>query len=72
MSHIYRAYYAPMQRLSTSKGLPTNAIFGFTTMLRKLIEEQKPDYIGVALDVEGPTVRHEMYESYKATRKPML
>jgi len=71
MSHIYRAYYAPMQRLSTSKGLPTNAIFGFTTMLRKLIEEQKPDYIGVALDVEGPTVRHEMYESYKATRKPM-
>jgi DNA polymerase I len=70
MSHIYRAYYA-IRELSNSKGLPTNAIYGFTMMLRKLIEEQKPDYIGVALDLEGPTVRHEKYEAYKATRKPM-
>ena len=70
MSHIYRAYYA-IRNLSNSKGLPTNAIFGFTSMLRKLIQEQKPDYIGVALDLEGPTVRHEKYQDYKATRKPM-
>jgi DNA polymerase-1 len=40
-------------------------------MLRKLIQEQKPEYIGVALDLEGPTVRHEQYQAYKATRKPM-
>jgi DNA polymerase-1 len=70
MSHIYRAYYA-IRNLSNSKGLPTNAIYGFTAMLRKLIQDQKPEYIGVALDLEGPTVRHEKYQDYKATRKPM-
>ena len=70
MSHIYRAYYA-IRGLSNSRGLPTNAVYGFTSMLRKLIEEQKPDYIGVAFDLEGPTVRHEKFASYKATRKPM-
>jgi DNA polymerase I len=70
MSHIYRAYYA-IRNLSNSAGLPTNAIYGFTSMLRKLIQDQKPEYIGVAMDLEGPTVRHEKYEAYKATRKPM-
>jgi DNA polymerase-1 len=70
MSHIYRAYYA-IRELRTTKGFPTNAIYGFTSMLRKLIQEEKPDYIGVALDVEGPSVRHEKFEAYKATRKPM-
>jgi DNA polymerase-1 len=70
MSHIYRAYYA-IRGLSNSKGLPTNAIYGFTSMLRKLIQDEKPDYIGVAIDLEGPTVRHEKFEAYKATRKPM-
>jgi DNA polymerase-1 len=70
MSHIYRAYYA-IRGLSNSKGLPTNAVYGFTAMLRKLVEEQQPDYIGVAFDAEGPTVRHEKFEAYKATRKPM-
>jgi DNA polymerase I len=70
MSHIYRAYYA-IRNLSNAKGMPTNAVFGFISMLRKLIQEQKPEYIGVALDLEGPTVRHEKYQAYKATRKPM-
>jgi len=70
MSHIYRAFYA-IRNLSNSKGFPTNAIFGFTTMLRKLIQDEKPDYIGVAIDLEGPTMRHQKFESYKATRKPM-
>jgi len=70
MSHIYRAYYA-IRNLSNSSGMPTNAVFGFTSMLRKLIQEQSPDYVGVALDLEGPTVRHEKYKEYKATRKPM-
>jgi DNA polymerase-1 len=70
MSHIYRAYYA-IPKLNNSKGFPTNAVYGFTTMLRKLIEGEKPDYIGVAFDLEGPTIRHEKFEAYKATRKPM-
>lgn len=70
MSHIYRAYYA-IRNLSNSKGLPTNALYGFTAMLRKLIEAEKPDYIAVAMDLAGPTVRHEKFEAYKATRKPM-
>ena len=70
MSHIYRAYYA-IPKLSNSKGFPTNAVYGFTSMLRKLIDDEEPDYIGVAFDLEGPTVRHEKFEAYKATRKPM-
>jgi DNA polymerase-1 len=70
MSHIYRAFYA-IRNLSNSQGLPTNAIYGFTTMLRKLIQDENPDFIGVAIDLEGPTVRHQKFEAYKATRKPM-
>lgn len=70
MSHIYRAYHA-IRNLSNKKGLPTNAIYGFTSMLRKLINEEKPEYLGVALDLPGPTVRHEKYEDYKSTREPM-
>ena len=70
MSHIYRAYYA-VRRLSNAQGMPTGAVFGFTSMLRKLIDSQKPDYIGVAMDLEGKTARREKYAEYKATRKPM-
>ncbi|HSW40633.1 MAG TPA: DNA polymerase I [Acidobacteriota bacterium] len=70
MSHVYRAFYA-IRNLSNSRGLPTNAIYGFTSMLRRLIQEQKPEYIAVAIDLEGPTVRHEQFEAYKATRKPI-
>ena len=70
MSQVYRAYHA-IHNLSTKKGLATNAVYGFTTMLRKLIKEEKPEYLGVAFDLAGPTVRHEQYEDYKATRRPM-
>src|SRR5262249_19057427 len=70
MSQIYRAYYA-LPALSNSKGLPTNAVYGFIMMLRKLITSEKPDYLGVALDSSEPTFRHEAYEQYKATRQPM-
>ena len=70
MSHIYRAYYA-IQALTNKQGLPTNAVYGFTNMLRKLISEEKPDYLGVAIDLFGPTIRHEQYEDYKSTRPPM-
>ncbi|MBI4444960.1 MAG: DNA polymerase I [Acidobacteria bacterium] len=70
MSHIYRAYHA-IQALTNKKGLPTNAIYGFTTMIRKLIHEEEPEYIGVAIDLVGPTVRHVQYVDYKSTRRPM-
>ncbi|HYG64101.1 MAG TPA: 5'-3' exonuclease H3TH domain-containing protein, partial [Thermoanaerobaculia bacterium] len=68
-SNIFRAYYA-IRNLSNSRGEPTNAVYGFVTMLRKLLREDKPDLIGVALDV-GKTFRSEKFEDYKANRAPM-
>jgi DNA polymerase-1 len=70
MSHVYRAYYA-IRGLSTSTGIPTNAIYGFTNILRKLITDENPDYLGVVLDSREPTFRHEAYQPYKATRSAM-
>ncbi len=70
MSHLYRAYYA-IQGLTSRQGKPTNAVYGFTNMLRKLIAEERPRYLGVAVDLSGPTIRHEQFEDYKATRRPM-
>ena len=70
MSQIYRAYYA-LPSLSNSRGLPTNAIYGFTMMLRKLITSEKPDYLGVAFDGPERTFRHDAFEGYKATRTAM-
>lgn len=69
-NYIYRAFYA-LPLLTNSKGFPTNAIYGFTTMLLKLRRELKPNYIVVTFDLKGPTTRHEEFEDYKATRKPM-
>ena len=69
-NYIYRAFYA-IRELSNSKGFPTNAIYGFTTMLMKLCRDHEPDYIAVVFDSKGPTFRHEVYEEYKANRKAM-
>ena len=69
MSHIYRAYYA-IQGLTDQSGNPTNAVYGFTNMLRKLINSDRPEYLGVAIDLPGPTVRHKQFKEYKATRRP--
>ncbi|MBT8358074.1 MAG: DNA polymerase I [Deltaproteobacteria bacterium] len=69
-AYIYRAYHA-VRGLSNSKGLPTNAIFGFTRMLLKLIEDRSPEYIGIFFDSKGPTFRHKIYKEYKANRPPM-
>ena len=55
-NYLYRAYYA-LPRLSNSKGLPTNAIYGFLSMLRKIIKEKDPDYIAVAFDHKKPSFR---------------
>ena len=67
---LYRAFHA-IRSLSNSKGLPTNATFGFTRILLKLIKEKTPEYVAVFFDVKGPTFRHHMYKDYKATRPPM-
>ncbi|MFH1123740.1 MAG: DNA polymerase I, partial [Pseudomonadota bacterium] len=57
--------------LANSKGLPTNAILGFTKMTLKLMSEKKPSYMALVFDTKGPTFRHELYKDYKATRPPM-
>ena len=69
-AYLYRAFHA-IRNLSNSRGLPTNATFGFTRMLLKLIKEKSPRYMGMFFDVKGPTFRHEIYDQYKANRPPM-
>lgn len=66
-SYIYRAFYA-IKSLSSSKGEPTNAVFGFTNMLMKIIREKSPDGLMIAMDSPEPTKRHDAYEHYKAQR----
>ena len=72
MALIYRSYYAFINNpLSTSKGFPTSAIYGFLTSIFKILKEEKPDYISIALDTPKPTFRHEVFSDYKANRKKM-
>lgn len=72
-SIMNRAFYGIMgsKALTTKDGKYTNAIYGFLAILFKLLEEEKPDYIGVTFDLKAPTARHKMYEGYKANRKGM-
>src|SRR5262245_60598522 len=70
MSNIHRAYHA-IQRLSTSAGRPTNAVYGFVTMLRKMVREHSPDLLAAAWDGPQRTQRHEAYAQYKANRQAM-
>src|SRR5436190_355012 len=70
MSQAYRAYFA-IRGLSTTHGMPTNAIYGFAIMLKRVLEKYPPDYICVALDSVERTTRHAQYDLYKATRKKM-
>lgn len=69
-SIINRAFYG-VTDLTNSEGLHTNAIYGFLNTLFKVLDEEKPDYLTVAFDVKAPTFRHQMYDAYKGTRKPM-
>jgi DNA polymerase-1 len=70
MSNIHRAYHA-IRGLSTRAGRPTNAIYGFVTMLKKMLREHPSEYLAVAFDRPEKTVRHEEYEAYKANRPAM-
>ncbi len=69
-SYIYRAFFA-LPHLSNSRGFPTNAVYGFTNMLRKVLREKAPEYLAVAFDAPGPTFRHEAFDGYKAQRPSM-
>ncbi len=69
-SYIYRAYFA-IRHLSNSKGFATNAVYGFTNMLLKVMREEKPDHLAVVFDAKGPTFRKEIYPEYKANRAAM-
>ncbi len=69
-SYVYRAFFATPY-LSNSKGTPTNAIYAFVNMIRKLINEQKPDYMMVVWDSKAPSFRAQISQEYKATRPPM-
>src|SRR3989338_520386 len=64
---IHRAYHA-LPELSSSKGEPTGALFGLISMLLKLVQDLKPDFVIAARDLPGATVRHELFEGYKGTR----
>ena len=69
-AYIYRAFFA-LPALNNSKGLQTNAVYGFTTTLLKILRERKPDGLVVAFDEKGPTLRHQEFKEYKAQRPPM-
>ncbi len=69
-SYIYRAYYA-IRHLSNSQGMATNAIYGFTNMLLKVMRDLKPDQLAVIFDSKGPTFRKDIYPEYKANRAAM-
>ena len=75
MSHIFRAFFAPMgsrqEPLRNSKGQVTQAVFVFTNMLRKLLNDEDPDYVVSVFDTMAPTFRHESFAAYKANRDDM-
>src|SRR5438477_2353033 len=75
MSHIFRAFYAPLANraapLMTSKGQVTQALYIFTNMLRKLIQDEKPKYIAAVFESKEKTFRHEAFTDYKANRQQM-
>jgi DNA polymerase-1 len=73
---MYRAYHAPIRTaegtlLRNSQGIPTNAVYIFVTMLRKLLKEHQPEYIAASFDLPGRTFRDEIVADYKANRRPM-
>ncbi|HQX56573.1 MAG TPA: DNA polymerase I [Pyrinomonadaceae bacterium] len=75
MSHIFRAFFAPMgmrqEPMRNSKGQVTQAVFVFTNMLRKLLNDEKPDYVAAVFDTAAPTFRHDSFDAYKANREAM-
>ena len=71
MAHIFRAFYAPMNRMSAPSGIPTKVPFLFANILRRILKDYEPDYLGIVFDTKGPTFRDKLFEKYKAQRPPM-
>jgi DNA polymerase-1 len=71
MAHIYRAFYAPMVRMSAPSGIPTKVPFLFANIVRRLLKDYDPAYLGIVFDTKGPTFRDKLFEKYKAKRPPM-
>jgi DNA polymerase-1 len=69
-SQMYRAYHA-IRGLTGPDGKSTNAVYGFVTMLRKLVADHHPDYLAASFDLKGPTFRDDLNKDYKANRAPM-
>ena len=67
--YLFRAYHA-IRHLSNSQGVATNAVFGVTRMLLKLLDDVQPTHIGVVMDAGGKNFRHEAFPDYKANRPP--
>src|ERR1700737_769757 len=71
MAHIYRAFYAPIMRVNAPSGIPSKVPFLFANIVRRLLKDHKPDYIGIVFDTSKPTFRDKLFEKYKAQRPPM-
>jgi DNA polymerase-1 len=71
MAHVYRAFFAPMVRMNAPSGMPTKVPFLFNNILRRLLKDYQPDYVGVVFDTSKPTFRDKLFEKYKAHRAPM-
>jgi DNA polymerase-1 len=71
MGFVFRAHYAPMDRLTSPTGMPTKVPYLFATMVRKLVKDWHPEFLGVVFDVSGPTFRDALFAEYKAQRPPM-
>jgi DNA polymerase-1 len=70
-AYIHRAYHA-IPPLTNKQGLPTNATYGFTNILLRVLRDKTPTHLAIAFDAKGPTFRHQLYAEYKANRPPMV
>src|SRR5437899_2566384 len=71
MAHIYRAFYAPMLRMNAPSGMPTKVPFLFNNILKRILKDYRPEYLGIVFDPSGPTFRDKLFEKYKSQRQPM-
>jgi DNA polymerase-1 len=71
MAHVYRAFFAPMNRMNAPSGIPTKVPFLFNNILRRLLKDYQPEYVGIVFDTRQPTFRDKLFEQYKAKRAAM-
>ena len=71
MAHVYRAFFAPMNRMNAPSGVPSKVPFLFNNILRRLLKDYQPEYVGIVFDTSKPTFRDKLFEKYKAKRQPM-